>query len=655
MVAVVAIPAHHYGPHFLQCRLARPPRTNQDSNSPALLHPCSRLTIFAGNRMDLSEDSRMLQNGQRPSRTGRKTMTACGHCHTQAHMSAKCGSPFARPTPWRTSAVGSGKASKQREDYDRLRPLSYPATDVVLMCFSIDSPDSLENYMESEGLQVRHFCRSAPFVLGDEAPTGIGKASKQREDYDRLRPLSYPAPRRRPHVRHFCRSAPFVLGDEAPTGIGKARKQREDYDRLRPLSYPAPDVVLMCFSIDSPDSLENYMETEGLQVRHFCRSAPFVLGDEAPTGIGKARSSARTTTGCGHCRTRPPDVVLMCFSIDSPDSLENYMETEGLQVRHFCRSAPFVLGDEAPTGIGKARKQREDYDRLRPLSYPAPDVVLMCFSIDSPDSLENYMETEGLQVRHFCRSAPFVLGDEAPTGIGKARKQREDYDRLRPLSYPAPRRRPHVRHFCRSAPFVLGDEAPTGIGKARKQREDYDRLRPLSYPAPDVVLMCFSIDSPDSLENYMETEGLQVRHFCRSAPFVLGDEAPTGIGKARKQREDYDRLRPLSYPAPDVVLMCFSIDSPDSLENYMESEGLQVRHFCRSAPFVLGDEAPTSIGKARKQREDYDRLRPLSYPATDVDLICFSIDSPDSLENYMESEGLQLRRFNVSAPVLVGD
>lgn len=33
-----------------------------------------------------------------------------------------------------------------QEDYDRLRPLSYPDTDVILMCFSIDSPDSLGNF-----------------------------------------------------------------------------------------------------------------------------------------------------------------------------------------------------------------------------------------------------------------------------------------------------------------------------------------------------------------------------------------------------------------------------------------------------------------------------------------------------------------------------
>ena len=32
-----------------------------------------------------------------------------------------------------------------QEEYDRLRPLSYPETDVILICFAIDSHASLEN------------------------------------------------------------------------------------------------------------------------------------------------------------------------------------------------------------------------------------------------------------------------------------------------------------------------------------------------------------------------------------------------------------------------------------------------------------------------------------------------------------------------------
>ena len=35
-----------------------------------------------------------------------------------------------------------------QEDYDRLRPLSYPQTDVFLVCFSIVNPASFENTKE---------------------------------------------------------------------------------------------------------------------------------------------------------------------------------------------------------------------------------------------------------------------------------------------------------------------------------------------------------------------------------------------------------------------------------------------------------------------------------------------------------------------------
>ncbi|XP_078347286.1 ras-like GTP-binding protein RHO [Oculina patagonica] len=53
-----------------------------------------------------------------------------------------------------------------QEDYDRLRPLSYPDTDVILMCFSIDSPDSLENIQEKWTPEIKHFCgQNIPIVL----------------------------------------------------------------------------------------------------------------------------------------------------------------------------------------------------------------------------------------------------------------------------------------------------------------------------------------------------------------------------------------------------------------------------------------------------------------------------------------------------------
>lgn len=35
-----------------------------------------------------------------------------------------------------------------QEEYDRLRPLSYPETDLLFVCFAIDCPVSLENVMD---------------------------------------------------------------------------------------------------------------------------------------------------------------------------------------------------------------------------------------------------------------------------------------------------------------------------------------------------------------------------------------------------------------------------------------------------------------------------------------------------------------------------
>merc|ERR1711939_499952 len=52
-----------------------------------------------------------------------------------------------------------------QEDYDRLRPLSYPDSHVILICFAIDSPDSLDNVQEKWISEVLHFCPGLPIIL----------------------------------------------------------------------------------------------------------------------------------------------------------------------------------------------------------------------------------------------------------------------------------------------------------------------------------------------------------------------------------------------------------------------------------------------------------------------------------------------------------
>ena len=66
-----------------------------------------------------------------------------------------------------------------QEDYDRLRPLSYPCTDVFLICFSLVSPASLENVARKWYAEVTHHCPDRPVIL-------VGTKSDLRYNQDTI-------------------------------------------------------------------------------------------------------------------------------------------------------------------------------------------------------------------------------------------------------------------------------------------------------------------------------------------------------------------------------------------------------------------------------------------------------------------------------------
>lgn len=70
-----------------------------------------------------------------------------------------------------------------QEDYDQLRPLSYPDTDVIVMCFSIDCPDSLQNIPEKWTPEVQHFCPNVPILL-------VGSKKDLRNDSHTIKELA---------------------------------------------------------------------------------------------------------------------------------------------------------------------------------------------------------------------------------------------------------------------------------------------------------------------------------------------------------------------------------------------------------------------------------------------------------------------------------
>jgi cell division control protein 42 len=73
-----------------------------------------------------------------------------------------------------------------QEDYDRLRPLSYPQTDVFLVCFSVTSPASFENVKEKWIPEVHHHCPNVPcIIVGTQIdlrndPTVLERLSRQK-------------------------------------------------------------------------------------------------------------------------------------------------------------------------------------------------------------------------------------------------------------------------------------------------------------------------------------------------------------------------------------------------------------------------------------------------------------------------------------------
>lgn len=51
------------------------------------------------------------------------------------------------------------------EYYDKIRPLTYPSTDVFLICFSIDSKTSFDNIKSKWYPEIQHHAPGVPFIL----------------------------------------------------------------------------------------------------------------------------------------------------------------------------------------------------------------------------------------------------------------------------------------------------------------------------------------------------------------------------------------------------------------------------------------------------------------------------------------------------------
>lgn len=92
-----------------------------------------------------------------------------------------------------------------QEDYSKLRPLSYPGTDVFLVCFSLVSKVSLENVKNVWIPEISEACPDVPFVL-------VGLKSDLRDGYSKEKEGEYKS--------NGWQPIPSELGEQMKKEIG---------------------------------------------------------------------------------------------------------------------------------------------------------------------------------------------------------------------------------------------------------------------------------------------------------------------------------------------------------------------------------------------------------------------------------------------------
>ena len=110
--------------------------------------------------------------------------------------------------------------------------------------------------------------------------------------------------------------------------------------------------------------------------------------------------------------------------------------------------------------------------------------------------------------------------------------------------------------------------------------------------------------------------------------FVDGRPISLGLWDTAGQ-DDYDRLRPLSYPDTDVFLICFSLVSPNSFANVADKWYPEISHHAPGVPKILVGtkldlrENPAELERLRERRQSPVTLQQGEAMKKKINAVCY--------------------------------
>ncbi|KAI4460289.1 rho family gtpase [Holotrichia oblita] len=191
-------------------------------------------------------------------------------------------------------------------------------------------------------------------------------------------------------------------------------------------------------------------------------------------------------------------------------------------------------------------------------------------------------------------------------------------------------------------------------------QQDYNSLRPLGYPKTTCFLLCYSINKRETCKSIKEKWVPEIKRYMPDTPFILVDDYRLKLVSVKKGRKLALEIRAESYlecsaknlrSFDEIVVEAVRIGNTGRKEDVKQKRKFE--NYTKEKD-IDGESYSLSLSTMGGQ-EDYDSLRPLSYPNTTCFLLCFSINKRESFTNIESKWVVEIKEYMPGTPfILVG-